>query len=1143
MGEQEGTYGGGPLATITFRVEGDGTSALDLIVRDNDLIGIYYDPGASFTYLIPHAAFGSLFRSSKPAAHFEFWPQPMTPQGIAANQTILFNATKSSDPNGLEITSYYWEFGDGVTTTESDPIAFHAYKNPGVYTASLTVTNSEGESSETFAIIGIGIRDIAITEVKPSHITVMQNNLVKISVTVETRGNFKEDFLIQVYLWKQSTSILLGTYNVTLHKMWPVATRYFVWDTTGYDPGDYIIQAIVPPLIAENNLENNEIDAPITLTAYNLIDYPVKSGSQVFHVIAESNSTLPYPYPTMPSSFKFNSTAHEIGFNVTGSTSTLSYCNLTIPKALLSSQPLDAWTILLDGALITKRLIGENDLYTFIYFDYTLSEHKIQIIGTNAAASAEASAHFTYSPLHPTINDTVTFDASGSYEINGGTLSYLWDLGDDIWTVFDPITTHVYVMPGTYTVSLTVADTDGHGLEDTVYDLLIVEPWQPQPNLPVAIFHYSPALPLVNQTVTFDASYSYDPNGPIVSYSWDFGDGTNQTSANPVTTHIYAMNGTYTVSLTVTDNDGLEDTVMDLLYVESEQPEPSPPIAIFHYSPPWPLANQTVVFDASYSYDPDGFITVYLWDFGDGTVDNGTNPITTHVYAELGTYLITLTIVDNDGLIGSTLKYLTTVPPEPEVYVYPSTVMTTLNDTFTVDIRIQGVANLFAWEVSLSWDASILDFVDVAEGAFLKGIEDNPTFFVYKTYEDQVGDDSIYIACTRLGYVNGVDGNGALASVKFRTTGSGSTILDLYDTELADDRPTPYPIEHYSTDGYVISQGTPIHDVAITYVDVYPRQTTPGHIVGIEVEVQNQGTAGETFNVTAFYGDQVIGAARVWYLPRGTYQWLVFSWDTTGVAEGTYTIRLEADVIPGETDTADNTFVDGVVTLVVPKITLDPSSGPVGTKVTVIGKALPVNAGLYLTFDDQLIGLLYTNETGEVTAVFNVPLSEIGSHVVKVTVSYYMHPMTLEAPFTVTDATPLDLAVDVGAIYFKGETVEFYIQTALRGTAVDATSLTVQLHRPDGTTQTLTPNRIGTGLYTAEYKINGKSSMTGTYTLAVEAQYNTDTVSASGTSIKTFLVKPTWERELPKMAALSITAIGLIAGMLVLWKREKKRYL
>ena len=443
---------------------------------------------------------------------------------------------------------------------------------------------------------------------------------------------------------------------------------------------------------------------------------------------------------------------------------------------------------------------------------------------------------------------------------------------------------------------------------------------------------------------------------------------------------------------------------------------------------------------------------------------------------------------------------------------------------------INGVRDLFGWQVQLSWLASILDLANVTEGDFLKGIEENPTLFIYKTYEDQVGNDSVVIACTRLGAVLGVDGSGTLASISFRATEPGSTILDLFDTILVDSRPTPFPIEHYSTDGYVVSEGPPIRDVAITFAEAYPTQTLPGNVVRINALVANQGTATETFNVTAYYDDQKIETITVWFLPRSVSQWLEFKWDTSGVAEGTYTIRLEADPVPEETDTADNTYFDGVVTVTVPKITIDRSSGPVGTKVTVNGHGFPASVGLYLNFDDQLMGLIYTNTIGEFTATFNVPLSEVGQHAVKVTV-YYMYPMTVEAPFTVIDVAPLDVAMDVGAIYFKGETAEFHIQTALRGRAVDATSLTATLRKPDGTTQTLILNRIDTGLYIAQYEIQGKGSMTGTYTLVAEAQYSTDTVSASGTSIRTFLVKPTWEREAPKMAALSITSVGLIGGI------------
>jgi len=75
---------------------------------------------------------------------------------------------------------------------------------------------------------------------------------------------------------------------------------------------------------------------------------------------------------------------------------------------------------------------------------------------------------------------------------------------------------------------------------------------------PVAIFTHSPPKPVVNKTVTFDASASYDPNGSnIISYEWNFDDGNVTTVLNSNITHRYNNVGTYNVSLTVTDDDGL----------------------------------------------------------------------------------------------------------------------------------------------------------------------------------------------------------------------------------------------------------------------------------------------------------------------------------------------------------------------------------------------------------------------------------------------------------------------------------------------------------------------------------------------------------------------------------------------------------
>ena len=87
-------------------------------------------------------------------------------------------------------------------------------------------------------------------------------------------------------------------------------------------------------------------------------------------------------------------------------------------------------------------------------------------------------------------------------------------------------------------------------------------------NLPVAYFTFSPSSPAVGQTVTFDASSSYDPDGTIVSYSWNFGDGNFETTINPTVQHSYSSPGTYTVTLTVTDNDGLKTTLIKQITVK-----------------------------------------------------------------------------------------------------------------------------------------------------------------------------------------------------------------------------------------------------------------------------------------------------------------------------------------------------------------------------------------------------------------------------------------------------------------------------------------------------------------------------------------------------------------------------------------------
>jgi hypothetical protein len=234
------------------------------------------------------------------------------------------------------------------------------------------------------------------------------------------------------------------------------------------------------------------------------------------------------------------------------------------------------------------------------------------------------------------------------------------------------------------------------------------------------------------------------------------------------------------------------------------------------------------------------------------------------------------------------------------------------------------------------------------------------------------------------------------------------------------------------------------------------------------------------------------------------------------------------------------TGIDDTKTFTIPStISVNPASGPIGTKVQVTGLGFGANEQVVLTFEDMIIAVITADNTGSFTATFNIPLALNGQYQIKA--RYWNDYATTS--FTVTEVSELDIIVDVGTIYFRGETAEFYIQTSLNGVPTDITTMNPQLYLPDGTTTTLTYTRIATGLYKITYLLNGKNTKTGTYTLTIEANYTTNTITAYGTSIKTFLVKSTWEKESPKIAALSLASIGLISAMIIIWKKEKKNYL
>jgi len=175
------------------------------------------------------------------------------------------------------------------------------------------------------------------------------------------------------------------------------------------------------------------------------------------------------------------------------------------------------------------------------------------------------------------------------------------------------------------------------------------------------------------------------------------------------------------------DGDGIGDTAYSIdgdkdYYPLMERfenyigvtPAPNqPPIANFTYYPEKPVVNQPVTFDASSSYDPDGNITNYEWDFGDGNVTNTTEETINHSYSEAGNYEVTLTVTDDDGATNSTTKEIT-VQPGATIAIADAAAQP--SGTTATQITITNMTNFGAATVTISYDSNVIQINSVTAG-------------------------------------------------------------------------------------------------------------------------------------------------------------------------------------------------------------------------------------------------------------------------------------------------------------------------------------------------------------------------------------------------------------------------------------------
>lgn len=315
--------------------------------------------------------------------------------------------------------------------------------------------------------------------------------------------------------------------------------------------------------------------------------------------------------------------------------------------------------------------IGQGPDGCLWYIKYNSTEIRricyTQAVNLPPVVVATQSVQFGPGPL------SVQFTGSGSSDPENGALTYSWNFGDGSPNSSSPDPTHVFTalpgIPTLFTVTLTVTDNQGQSVQRT----LSVSVNNTPPVVNITSFANGAFYPVGRDTVfTLQASVTdAQHTAAQLSYAWvttlvhNTHTHPGTPDATPTTTTVINGEGcdgqsySYVVSLTVTDAAGLSTTAQRTLLPRCQAIAPTAIINASVGFGPGPLA---VDLNGAASYDP-GTIVSYLWDFGDGTSASGA--VVQRIFTETGDRVVTLTVTDNDGLIGQATKVISVLAYDP----------------------------------------------------------------------------------------------------------------------------------------------------------------------------------------------------------------------------------------------------------------------------------------------------------------------------------------------------------------------------------------------------------------------------------------------------------------------------------------------
>jgi PKD repeat protein len=544
-----------------------------------------------------------------------------------SGKTVTFTNTS------MNAASYLWNFGDGQTSTLTNPV--HTYASDGTYTVTLTSTNPCGSTTATQTVVIVTPPTAGFTATPTSGCASLTVQFTNTSSPNATTWNWSFPGGTPSSSTAQNPAVVYntaGTYSVTL-----IASNSAYSDTLTLT--NYITVNTVPTAGFTSSVDS--LTATFTNTSNNATSYLWNFGDG-------QTSTLTNPVHTYSNDGTYTVTLSAT--NVCGVTiftqnvviitapsagftanTTTGCAPLTVQFQNLSSANSVSWSWSFPGGTPSSS----TEQHPLVIYN-TPGVYNVSLTVTNSAGTTSTFTQTNFiTVLGPptasfilSINGLTASFTNGSQNAN----SYSWAFGDGS-TSMEANPTHTYLNGGTFTVTLSATNNCG---TTTYTQEIIVEP------APVAAFTMSASEGCVPFTVQFTNQSS--PNATSLLWIFEGGDPATSNQENPSAT--WSQTGTFLVTLIASNPSGI-DTASATVTVNNI------PTAGFTHT----TAGLSVVL-TNQSSNADS----YLWNFGDGNTSNEANP--THNYGATGTFTVTLQATNECGtaLFSSTVTISGSAP-------------------------------------------------------------------------------------------------------------------------------------------------------------------------------------------------------------------------------------------------------------------------------------------------------------------------------------------------------------------------------------------------------------------------------------------------------------------------------------------------